>query len=363
MRNYRMLTGEIDQAPLQDVRLTRLIYAASQDAKAPFVFQWGPFTQAFSLFLNLSLHRGVRDDRDLAVRQLFRELEFRQALTHAIDGEAIAEGVFGSPDVKAYDGGYPSGSVYYQEDKVVKYPYDPAEAERLLAGLGFTDTDGDGFLNWPEDSLLSGENLVVELNTQSTNPDHIALCEAAQPYLQAAGIDLRLRILGEPLLYDKEDTQEFDIIVEPTYTAAPDVRPEAAGPISLATPWWHKAGPDGQRDLLPFEERIGELLESTFTMSDAAERAEAFEEILALATENVYTVPIVEVAYSMTFAKRHRNYPSDLPVYLYDWFHENLPIEMKWCPEELQLSTESYLQYIATPETYEAQAWYQITGE
>ena len=358
MRNYRMLTGEIDQAPLQDMRLTRLIYAASQDPKAPFVFQWGPFTQAFALFPNLSLYRGVRDDRDLALRQLFREEKFRQALSHAIDREAIAEGVFGAPDVRAYYGGYPSGSPYYREELVTKYPYDPARAKELLAELGFEDTDGDGFVNWPEDSLIPGENLVVELITASTAPDLIATAEAVQPYLQAVGIDVRLRILGEALFYDKEETQEFDLVLEPTYTAAPDVRPEAVGPISSTTPWWHKAGPDGQRDLLPFEERIGELLESTFTMLDPAKRAAAYEEILALSTKHVYTVPVIELAFSWLYAKRHRNYPSDMPVYLYDWYHQNLPIEIRWCPKELQLPTESYLQYIPTPEIYRQQDWY-----
>ncbi|MEM3484966.1 MAG: ABC transporter substrate-binding protein [Candidatus Methanomethyliaceae archaeon] len=358
MRNYRILTGEVDAAPLQDARLTRLIYAAAQDPKAPFVFQWGPFTQAFALFLNFSLYRGIRDSRDVALRQLFRELKFRQALAHAIDREAIAAGVFGAPDVRAYYGGYPDGSPYYNEDRVVKYSYDPDRAKSLLAELGFRDIDGDGILNWPHTSLVPEENLTVELIVAGTAPDLIATAEAVEPYLRAVGIDVRLRVLGEAVYYDKQTTQEFDLILEPTYTVAPDLRPETLAPITSDTPWWHKAGSDGKRDLLPFEERLKELVTSTFSMVNPDRRREAFEEVLTIYTENLYSVPVIQLAFSWLYHKRHKNYPSDLPVYLYDWYHENIPVEIRWCPPELQLSTEQYLQYIPTPEAYKTQPWY-----
>ncbi|MEM3711651.1 MAG: ABC transporter substrate-binding protein, partial [Thermoprotei archaeon] len=347
-----------DAAPLQDARLTRLIYAAAQDPKAPFVFQWGPFTQAFALFLNFSLYRGIRDSRDVALRQLFRELKFRQALAHAIDREAIAAGVFGAPDVRAYYGGYPDGSPYYNEDRVVKYSYDPDRAKSLLAELGFRDIDGDGILNWPHTSLVPEENLTVELIVAGTAPDLIATAEAVEPYLRAVGIDVRLRVLGEAVYYDKQTTQEFDLILEPTYTVAPDLRPETLAPITSDTPWWHKAGSDGKRDLLPFEERLKELVTSTFSMVNPDRRREAFEEVLTIYTENLYSVPVIQLAFSWLYHKRHKNYPSDLPVYLYDWYHENIPVEIRWCPPELQLSTEQYLQYIPTPEAYKTQPWY-----
>ncbi len=362
MRNYRTLTGEIDQAPLQDVQLTRLIYAASLDAKAPFVFQWGPFTQPFAIFLNYSTNVGIRDVRDTALREMFRKLEFREALAYAIDGQGIAEGVFGTPDVQAFYGGYPSGSPLYREQDVTKYVYNPTRAKELLAGLGFKDTNGDGILNWPAGSALAGQELTIELFTAATNPDHIALAEASLPFLKAVGIDMQLRTIGETMLQEKEDLQEFDAILEPTYSTTPDSRPESIGPISPSTPWWHKAAADGTRDLMPFEQRMGDLLVSTFTMPDAAKRADAFHEVLALTTANVYAIPLVEVAYSMTYTKRHMGYPSDLPIFLYDWFHENIPVELIWAPAEKQLPTEQYLQYLPTPETYKAQTWYKVYG-
>jgi len=327
------------------------------------VFQWGPFTQPFALFPNLSLYRGVRDARDLALREMFRTIEFRQALAYAINGQAIAEGVFGTPDVQAYYGGYPTGSPLYREEDVTKYLYDATKAAGLLAGLGFSDTDKDGILNWPAGSAIAGQNLTIELLTAATNPDHIALAEAVHPFMKAVGIDMQLRTIGEALLQEKEDLQEFDMVLDPTYSTAPDVRPESIGPFTPATPWWHKASSDGKRDLSPFEQRIGDLLTSTFTMASAADRAVAFHEILALSTSNVYVIPLVEVAYSMTFTKRHRNYPSDLPIYLYDWFHENIPVELLWCPTELQLPTEQYLQYLPTPATYQGQPWYAMYGD
>ena len=363
MRNYRMLTGEIDQAPVQDAQLTRLIYAASLDEKAPFTFQWGPFTQGFSLHLNYSLHLGVQDARDLELRTMFRTLEFRQALAYAIDREAIAEGIFGAPNVGAYYGGYPSGSPYYRGELVTKYEYNPAKAEALLAGLGFTDTNGDGILNWPAGTAIAGEELSMEIITASTNPDHVALAEGVQPFFAAVGIDLKVRLISEALLAEKEDLGEFDIDLGPSYSANPDIRPESLGSVSQSTPWWHKSGPNGERELLGFEQQISDLLQASFTMFDADERTAAFEAILPIFTEQVASVPLIEIAYALTYSNRHRGYPSDMPVYLYDWFHQNLPIEITWAPTELQLSTAQYLEYLATPDTYAAQPWYHPVSD
>ena len=177
-RNYRMLTGEIDQAPLQDFTVTSLVYSESVKPGAPFRVQWGPFTQAFGIAMNFNLLEGIRDERDLALRTMFRDVRFRQALSHAIDRDAIAE-AFSMPNLQAYYGGYPTGSPYYREESITKYPYDPARARELLNELGFVDTDGDGILNWPEGTAVAGQPLTIELNTQSENP---IISHSSRPY-------------------------------------------------------------------------------------------------------------------------------------------------------------------------------------
>ena len=63
-------------------------------------------------------------------------------------------------------------------------------------------------------------------------------------------------------------------------------------------------------------------------------------------------MPVAEVAYGICLANRHRNYPADMPVLMHAWWHQCYPIELRWSPEELQVPTEAYLSYLATPDDY-----------
>ncbi len=90
--------------------------------------------------------------------------EFRMAMAHLIDRETIINNVafgFGYPQYSSI----PKVSPYYWEgadDEAAKY--DPDKANEILDGLGWVDTDGDG---WREDDL--GNKIVFELTTNSGN--------------------------------------------------------------------------------------------------------------------------------------------------------------------------------------------------
>lgn len=362
-RDYDLLAGDCDVVPVQEPELVAMIYAASRAPDAQFRWQWGAFTIPYQVHLNLALYVGINDDYDLALRKLFRTLEFRQALAHLVDREGICEGVYPVPSVQPFYGAMPSGSAFYNEDFVVKYPYDPARAKELLAGLGFEDSDGDGFLNWPDDSLVPGERLLIELITVETEPEHLVIAEAMVPDFRDAGIDLRVRNLGVSIFIARRDAGEYDMLFGRSYASTPFLRPGELGPVDTSTPGWHKAGPDEKRDLLPFEQRIEELLGSVATMADAADRVAVFDEVAYLYTSNVYTVPILEMQYPMAIHIRHRNYPSDYPALLYHWYHNSVPIDIRWTPQELQLPSEDYVRLIPTAEVYEAQPWYRATRD
>ena len=102
-------------------------------------------------------------------------------------------------------------------------------------------------------------------------------------------------------------------------TNAPEIYPHSVGSMSDTTPWWHMSGPGGQRDLLPFEQEIATLLESTVTIRSAAKLKKVFGQILKLYTENQYTIGIMQAKYLDAYAKRHKNYPADFPIQLYGW--------------------------------------------
>ena len=63
----------------------------------------------------------------------------------AIDREAMIRSVFYGDAVKNWSSATPGNKNWYMPD-LVHDDYDPAEAKRLLAGLGWSDRDGDGIL-------------------------------------------------------------------------------------------------------------------------------------------------------------------------------------------------------------------------
>ena len=122
----------------------------SQEDDAHFRIEWGPETLSFNIEFNLSSSLGVQNDRDQALRDLFRDQRFRRAVQHAVDGDGIGQAVIRGPFMRAFAGGITPGSPYFDIDSVVFYPYSPDSARALLAELGFEDTDGDGIVNWTD---------------------------------------------------------------------------------------------------------------------------------------------------------------------------------------------------------------------
>lgn len=362
IRIYGVLDGSMDDTPIENQKLVPVVAEAAQKPDSTFELHIGKFTIPYNLVLNFTLYKGVTSDRDAAVRELFRKLEFRQALSHAINREAICYGVLGVPTVAPLYGPYPQGCPYYREDLVTRYPYDPEKARQLLSEHGFSDTDGDGILNWPADSSIPGENLSLELLIEAGAPD-TSVEEAIVNMLKEVGIDLKFRTVGA--WYETVDSMEWDMLIARPYTVTPWKTPSWVGSISSDTPMWHVAGPGGERDLLPFEEQIAQLLEEAATAIDPENQEQIFLEIQRLYSENLYTIPLYQAADPMAHAKRIRNYPDDLPNYFYEWYHNNVPVEILWTPEDQQLSVEDYvpeyLSLIPTPERYRAQPWYRST--
>jgi len=359
-RLYGLIDGTIDDAPVNVPAVLPLVMEAATEAESHLSVQLGDFTIPNNLLLNFSKHIGVTGERDLAVRELFRDLGFRKAVSFAIDREGLTRGVYGVPTVKPLYGPYPDACSYYREEEVVAYPYDLKEARGLLAELGFSDTDGDGILNWPDGSPIAGEPLLLEL-LSGGHTEHVAREEAIISMLRDVGIDLRIRTTTA--WYEQMASMDWDMLITGPYTVVPWHRPEWLGVVDSATPAWHRAGPGDARDLLAFEGQIRSLLASAAIAVDSAEMEYIFVEIQRIYSENVYTVPLYQQSEPMAHAARIRNYPADLPNQFLEWYHNNVPVEILWTPEELQIPADryitDYLDVIPTPERYEELEWYK----
>lgn len=113
---------------------------------------------------------------------------FRRAMAYAVDVNQIVEVVYGSIVQAANPTGLlPIWDQYIDQDVVdeLGFSYDPDMARQILADAGYTDTDGDGFLETP-----AGEPIELNLIVPSGWTDWMESANVIASGAQDVGINL-----------------------------------------------------------------------------------------------------------------------------------------------------------------------------
>lgn len=336
-RTLGTLAGSIDHTNLENPNTYVEAVTRSQEDDAHFYIEWGPETLLYNINLNLSATLGVETERDEAMRALFRDVRFRRALAHAIDGDGLGQSLVRGPFTRDFSGGLAPGSGYYDVNSVVYYPYDTDAAAMLLADLGFEDTDGDGILNWT-DGTLAGENLSLSLYSVEADAATVSLAEGVVLLLQDVGITVNHRTLQGVPYDDSMDSGTWEATVdriEQGFTT-PYTRCDELAPRTDELPIWHHAD-GGERELLPFEEELISIVSEFCLSGEFDTRQELMREYNSIYTENVYTVGGVASRFGLALAKRFNNVPVGTPPFYYEWTWSNVMGEQVWVSPENQL--------------------------
>jgi peptide/nickel transport system substrate-binding protein len=336
-RTLGTLAGSIDHTNLENPTTFLEAIKRSQEPDATFRIAWGPEMLSFPLELNLSLSLGVENDRDLALRQLFRDLRFRRALAQAIDGDGVAQAIIRGPFLRAFPGGLYPGAAEYDRNEVVYYPYAPDTSKALLADLGFEDTDGNGILNWTT-GPLAGDDLVISLAANQDAEATGQIAQAIVPLLAQVGIKANVRTLQSTAMTDAEETGKWEARIERTGQeyGTPFTRCRDLAPVTKQTPAWHREGSE-PRQLLDFEKQLVDIVNQFCVEPDSNKRAELMKQYEHIYTENLYVVGTVIGRYGLALAKRFKNVPVGAPPFYYQWTWGNVQPDQIWVAPEDQL--------------------------
>ena len=118
---------------------------------------------------------------------LFEDKRVRQALSYAIQREDIIKGVLSGLGVVA-TGPYKPGT-WASNPGVTKYRYNPRKAKSLLASAGWTDTNGDGFLD------RKGVKFSFTILTNQGNESRAKTAVLLQKYFNEVGIEVKIRVV------------------------------------------------------------------------------------------------------------------------------------------------------------------------
>jgi peptide/nickel transport system substrate-binding protein len=287
----RLQAGSIDLMTQADVRaediasLRRLRDQGSLQLAEP-----GVGVDPNMLWFNLTAAAAARNQK---TRPYLARTEFRQAIASAVDREAMAATLYLGAAVPIYGPETPGNRTWYS-DAAPKYPYDPARAKSLLAGLGLTDRHGDGML---EDA--AGQPVRFSILSQG---GHLRgrTATVIQSQLRRVGITVDVVELDPQSIVARYGAGDYDSIYFGFQKSALD--PATNLDFWLSSGGLHVWNPAQPAPATAWEKQIDDLMLRQAAPGPLAERQKRFAEVQRIVGENLpvicFVAPKVTVALS-----------------------------------------------------------------
>lgn len=335
-RDLCTMAGDCDHTNLENPSSYVNSMTKAQEPDAKFSINWGPELLGYGVEFNFAEELGTADDRDKAVRQLNRNLKFRQALSYATDRDGIAQAIMRGPFLRGYAGGLYPGSPLFDKNSVVYYPNDVASAKTLLEEIGLKDTDGDGVREWT-DGPQKGKPVVLQLLSSEDAAETQSVAEALVNQWAAVGIKLNTRVINSTTGTEINTNATWDLRIYRggQQYGLPQVNITAMAPITK-TFGTHREG-DKERKLMDFEKELVSIIEKYRLTFDGPERMKLMQEYQKIFTQNVYHMGVFSGRYGLGLAKRMKNIPVATPTFLYTWVEDAIMLEQLWTPKADQL--------------------------
>ncbi len=254
---------------------------------------------------------------DAKYRELFQTLEFRQAMSVAIDRNTINEVIFlgqGVPRTQTVV----TASPYYQEDIENVYgDYDPAQAEAILDELGLAK-GSDGFRTFAD-----GSELLIVIEGQEATP-YAPAFELIAEWWNDVGVKTQLNFQTRDAYWPRATGNEAMVatwttdrglvpMVDPIYQFPFDERSWMGPAFGI---WYKSAGELGEEPPAFLKEAM-DLYDEYKATSDPAAQVEIGKKIVRLSTEGLWTIGTVGMVPGPTVVKN--NFMNVPETHTSDW--------------------------------------------
>lgn len=287
----RMQSGSLDVMTQADVSPENIASLRRlRDQGAVQIAEPGVGVDPIMLWFNLTPAGAAKLAK---TKPYLQRVGFRQAISYAVDREALANTLYLGAAVPVYGPVTPGNRVWYSE-AAPKYPHDAARAKALLAGLGLTDRNGDGML---EDA--AGQPVRFSTLTQT---QHIRGRTAAvvQEQLRTIGIAMDVVELDPQSLFGRYGAGDWESICYGFQTSALD--PAMNLDFWLSTGDNHVWNPRQATPSTPWEKQIDDLMQRQIAAPTLAERQRLFAEAQKIFGENLpgiyFVAPKITIAMS-----------------------------------------------------------------
>jgi peptide/nickel transport system substrate-binding protein len=287
----RLEAGTLDFMTQAEVRPADLLELRKlRDQGALELIDPGASVDPNLLWFNLT---SGAETRDASSKPYLHRPEFRQAISHAVDRDAIIKTLYLGAGVPAYGFVTPGNRMWYS-DAAPKYPHDVARAQALLAGLGLEHRNADGML---EDA--AGHLVRFSILTQGSNMRE-RVATLIQEQLKQVGIAVDVVPLDPPSLFARFNKGDYETIYFGFNASAFD--PALNLDFWLSSGAEHVWNPEQSSPATPWERAIDDLMQKQAAAPTLAERQKLFAEVQRIFGENIpaigFVAPNVPVALS-----------------------------------------------------------------
>ncbi len=236
--------------------------------------------------------------KDPDLTAMWSDLEFRKAVSFAINRSEIQDSVFlgtGEPRMGIIKAGHP----WYPGDDIAHMytQYDPDQANKILDTLGYTQRDTEGYRLLP-----SGKRVGFELSAVPNLNAYVAIAELAVADLKKVGIWVDLQARERDLHFQMRQANELQAEVWNQDSSGTmfsgstkfDLRPALYGNLNygpLFKTWYDTNGKEGVEPPAPWK-KIVELQDEAKS-AGPDRQAEIAKEIYTLWVENLYDIGTV----------------------------------------------------------------------
>lgn len=199
----KAINGELD---MQNQRLngleTRIVLAQNRERSGYRLFKAQP---AWSNAMCISLNQTSKNP---VLREVFRNRDFRVALSLAINREELNELIYAGQS-QPYQAAPRPGTALYDEQMATQYTkFDPKGANELLDKAGFSKRDGQRFRLGPD-----GKRISFAVDAATSRRYQIDALELIKKYWAAVGIEMQVKTIEESFAFARMLANEHDAMV------------------------------------------------------------------------------------------------------------------------------------------------------
>ena len=238
----------------------------------------------------------------------FNNPVFRRAVSMAVDREAIIKSVLFGEAVKNWSTSTAGNKTWFWPE-LPHYDYNPEEAKKLLAGLGWKDSDGDGVL---EDNR--GRPVSFALKTNGDNTLRMQMCNFIKDDLAKVGI--RCTPTGvdfNTLITNVREDFQYDAVLLGLQTGVPP-DPGMGQNVwrsSGLTHYWNIKQPKPETAA---EAKIDQLMSANVGTIDMAERHRTWNELQKTVNDECFVIWLPTLKAKVPVRNRFGNLqPSVIP--------------------------------------------------